>query len=156
METNELLKMVDEYFDGELEKSKEQSLFISLSANQQARTYLRQNRFLKSVTSEMQEVFPEKVEKRILSRTILFEKNKFFIQKIRPVVAYAAVIILFFICLFFYQENISYKRDITRINNNLAEQNKTIESILNALPTVEVKGTIKNELKEIRIKATKL
>jgi hypothetical protein len=156
METNELLKMIDEYFDGELQKSDEQSLFVSLSANEQARNYFRQNKLLKSMTSEMQEAFPEKIEKKILSKTILLGKNKYLTQKIRPIVAYAAVIVLFFICLFFYKENISYKRDITRINNNLAEQNKTIESILNALPTVEVKGTIKNELKEIRIKATKL
>ena len=70
METNELLKMIGEYFDGELEKSKEQNLFISLSADEQARNYFRQNRLLKSVTSEMQEAFPEEVEKKILSKTV--------------------------------------------------------------------------------------
>ena len=37
MDLNELLKMIDEYFDGELDKAKETALFISLSANDKAR-----------------------------------------------------------------------------------------------------------------------
>jgi cell division protein FtsL len=144
METNELLKMVDEYFDGELEKSKEQSLFISLSANQQARTYLRQNRFLKSVTSEMQEVFPEKVEKNILSKTVLYRRSHFLTPKMRAVLAYATIIILSFVSLFFYSQTKTYKEDINRVHLDIQKQNRTIQILLNSLPTAEVQGKYSN------------
>jgi len=140
METNNLLKMIDEYLDGELEKSKEQNLFVSLSANDQARNYFRQNRLLKSMTSEMQEAFPEKIEKKILSKTILYERNKFLNLKIRPILAYAAIIFLFCISLFFYSQVRAYKEDINQVHLDIQKQNRTIQILLNSLPTAEVQG----------------
>ena len=144
METSELLKMIDEYFDGELQKSEEQSLFVSLSANEQARNYFRQNRLLKSMTSEMQEVFPENIEKKILSKTVLNERNKFLNLTIRPILAYAAIIVLFCISLFFYSQARTYKEDINQVHLDIQKQNRTIQILLNSLPTAVVQGKYSN------------
>ena len=144
METNDLLKMIDEYLDGELEKSKEQSLFISLSANEQARNYFRQIWLLKSVASEMEEDFPEKVEKKILSRTILNGKNKFFTQRTKLVISYAAIIVLFCISLFFYSQIRTYKEDINQVHLDIQKQTRTIQILLNSLPTAEINGKFSN------------
>ena len=153
MEANDLLKSIDEYLDGELEKSREPGLFISLSNNETARNHFKQQYLLKSVVGKMQEEFPEDLEKRILSRTTLNGKNKFFAQRMKLVVSYAAIIVLLCVSLFFYLKTNSYKKDIARINYNLEEQNKTIESILNSLPAAEVRGTKQDQ---IIVKATKL
>ena len=153
MGSNDLLKSIEEYLDGELEKSKEPGLFISLSSNENARNYFRQQYLLKSVTGEMLEELPEELEKRILSETVLKGKNKFLTQSKKLVFSYATIIVLIIISLFFYSETNSYKKDITKINYSLKQQNRTIESILNSLPPAEVKGISQNN---IIVKATKL
>jgi hypothetical protein len=144
METNELLKMIDEYFDGELEKSKEQSLFISLSNNETARNYFKQNRLLKSVTSEMQEAFPEEVEKKILSKTVLNGRNKSLTHRMRTVIAYAAIFVLFCVSLFFYSQVRAYKEDINQVHLDIQKQDRTIQILLNSLPTTEINGKFSN------------
>lgn len=144
METNDLLKIIDEYLDGELEKGKEKSLFISLSVNEQARNYFRQNWLLKSVTSEMQEAFPEEVEKKILSKTVINGRNKFLSHRMRTVLAYAAIIVLFCTSLFFYSQVRTYKEDINQVHLDIQKQTRTIQILLNSLPTAEIQGKYSN------------
>lgn len=146
MELNELTKMIDEYFDGELDKSKEPAFFISLSANDKARNYFKQHHLLKSITDEMMEDFPQELEEQILLKTISIGKRRFFGQKIKSFFAYAAVIIFFLASLFFYNESISYKNDIARINNKIEDQDRTIKRLLNSLPETEIKAKFSNEV----------
>jgi hypothetical protein len=119
-------------------------LFISLSSDEQARNYFRQNWLLRSVASEMQEAFPEEVEKKILSKTILNGRNKFLTRKMRSILAYATIIVLFGISLFFYSQVKAYKEDINQVHLDIQKQNKTIEILLNSLPTTEINGKFSN------------
>ena len=144
MESADLLKSIDEYLDGELEKSKEPGLFISLSNNEIARNYFKQQHLLKSVTGEMQEEFPEDLEKRILARTVFNGKNKFFTQKMKLAISYAAIVILFCVSLFFYSQVRTYKEDINRVHLDIQKQNRTIQILLNSLPTAEINGKFSN------------
>jgi len=144
MESNDLLKSIDEYLDGALEKSKEPGLFISLSNNENARNYFKQRHLLKSVAGEMEEEFPEELEKRILSRTILNGKNKFFTQRMKLVISYAAIIVLFCVSLFFYSQVNAYKEDINQVHLDIQKQNRTIQILLNSLPTTEINGKSSN------------
>jgi len=146
MESNDLLNIIDEYLDGELEKSKEPGLFISLSNNEIARNYFRQQHLLKSVAGEMQEEFPEELEKKILARTVLNGKNKFFTQKMKLVISYAAIIVLFCISLFFYSQVKAYKEDINQVHQDIQKQNRTIQILLNSLPTTEINGKFSNAI----------
>ena len=146
MESNDLLKIIDEYLDGELEKSKEPGLFILLSNNEIARNYFKQRHLLKSVAGQMQEEFPEELEKNILARTVLNEKNKFFTQKMKLVISYAAIIVLFCISLFFYSQVRTYKEDINQVHQDIQKQNRTIQILLNSLPTTEINGKFSNAI----------
>ena len=146
MESNDLLKIIDEYLDGELEKSKEPGLFISLSNNEIARNYFKQQHLLKSVAGEMQEEFPEELEKNILARTVLNEKNKFFTQKMKLVISYATIIVLFCISLFFYSQVKAYKEDINQVHLDIQKQDRTIQILLNSLPTTEINGKFSNAI----------
>jgi len=153
MESEGLFKMIDEYFDDNLDKNSESILFLSLSNNENARNYFKGHHLLKSVTNEMQTEFPQELEKNILAKTIFPDKKKSIGLKMKPLFVYATVIISIFIGLFYYTETNAYKNDLAKINSKLENQSRTIESLINALPTAEVKGMHENE---ILIKSTKL
>jgi len=153
MESKELFKMIDEYFDDNLDKNSESVLFLSLSNNENARNYFKGHQLLISVTNEMQIGFPQELERNILAKTIFPEKKKSIGLKIKPLFVYATAIIFFFIGLFYYAETNAYKNDLAKINSKLENQDRTIESLINALPTAEVQGKHENE---IVIKSTKL
>ena len=156
MESDELFEMIDEFFDGELDKSKEPVLFLSLSTNEAARNYFRGNHLLKSVANEMQEEFPHELERKILLKTISFDKKSLFGQRLKPLFVYASIMIFFFVGLFFYFEANTYKNDLAKINNKLENQDRTIESIINSLPSAEIKGVHLENMKAIIVKSTKL
>ena len=140
MESNDLLNIIDEYLDGELENSKEPGLFFSLSNNENARNYFKRQHLLKSVANKMQEEFPVELEKRILSKTVLKGKNKFFTQKMKLVISYATIIVLLCASLFFYSQVKTYKEDINQVHLDIQKQNRTIQILLNSLPTAEING----------------
>ncbi len=130
MESEELIKMIDKYFDGELDKSSESELFLSLSNDENARNYFKGQHLLKSVTNEMQTDFPQELERNILAKTIFLEKKKFAGFKMKPLFVYASVLTFFFISLFFYAESNTYKNDLAKINSKLENQDRTIESLI--------------------------
>ena len=156
MESDELFEVINEFFDGELNKNREPALFLSLSTNEIARNYFKGHHLLKTVTKEMQDEFPQELERKILSKTISFEKKRFLGQRLKPFLVYASIIIFFLVGLFFYTEANSYKNDLAKINSKLENQDKTIESILNPLPSAEVKGVHQEDMKAIIVKSTKL
>lgn len=139
-------KMIERYFDGELESSEEKELFIILSANDEARNYFKQNHLLSSLAGEMQEEFPQELEKKILSGTILTERRNFFGQKIRPLLVYASVAVFFLLSIFFYNEANGYRENIAKINNRIENQDRTIKRLLNSLPAAEVEAKFSNEI----------
>lgn len=138
--------MVERYFDGELGNSEEKELFIILSANDEARNYFKQNHLLNSLAGEMQEDFPQELEKNILSGTILAERKRFFGQKIRPLLVYASIAVFFMLSLFFYNEANGYKENIARITNRIENQDRTIRRLLNSMPAAEVEARFSNEI----------
>ena len=66
MTTNELIQMIDEYFDGELENGEETILFISLSKNEEARNYFKRQHILKSSMQETRSVWDRQASGRSL------------------------------------------------------------------------------------------
>ena len=66
MSENKLLEMINLYFDGELEKSKEVNLFTLLASDQTARDYFKQLSVIRNAVDDSTEVFPSDLEERIL------------------------------------------------------------------------------------------
>ena len=62
MKTQELINLIDLYFDGELEKGKEAILFTSLGADQDARDYFKKMNSLQTVMLNEMEEFPQSLD----------------------------------------------------------------------------------------------
>ena len=153
MENKDLQKMIDLYFDRELDKGSESILFISLSENEYARNYFRQSYLLRSVTENMNEDFPRQLEEKIFQKIFAKEKQNVFKRIMNPLFAYPVILILLFLCIFFYNEINDYRNDLNKIHNDLQQQKEIIQSILNPMPTTEIRGIYNNQ---IIIKAKKL
>ena len=81
MNTNEIIRMIDLYFDGELEKGKEPVMFTLLSQDGEAREYFKRSNALKAGIANTMEEFPSKLDEKIL-RSVgnINEKQKCFLQ----------------------------------------------------------------------------
>ena len=143
MSTNELITMVDLYFDSELEKSKEPVMFIQLSQDFEAREYFKKMNALKAGISDTIQDFPSSLDAKIL-RTIgsLNEKRTslFWNKKVFAAISFAATVILLALTLFFYSKSEEYKVQFIDLTREVKQQNDKLELLMNALPQVEVKG----------------
>jgi len=86
MSENKIIEMINLYFDGELAKSEEASLFSLLASDQAARDYFKQLSVIRNVVDNSAEDFPAELEERILrsvgskatSKTGIFSNIKIF------------------------------------------------------------------------------
>jgi hypothetical protein len=150
MNTEEIKLMADEFLDGELDKNKEPILFTHLSLDEEAREYFKSLNSIKSVMDSTIEEFPESLDSRILySITTTHKKNIFFTVKnnIPALLSYALTIMLFIISILFYSQTLNYRETIDQKNQQVIQQNKTIELLMNSLPMTEVTATYANPVK---------
>ena len=86
MNDDKLIEMINLYFDGELEKSREPQLFSQLSANDEAREYFKKLNSLEAAISDSSEELPDDLDERILksvasmksSALISFSRQRLF------------------------------------------------------------------------------
>lgn len=145
MSTEETLKYIDLYFDGELEKTSEAFLFTRLSQDEKAREYFKKQHLLKSSIQETVEPFPGDLEERIF-RSIgqTAEKGVFSPPKRKSFgfVYYAVTSLMIAISLFFYSQNSVMEDTIEESLRQLEKQNKLINILYNSLPSAEVTTTV--------------
>ncbi|MBU1095672.1 MAG: hypothetical protein KKB34_04250 [Bacteroidetes bacterium] len=147
MKTEEIIKMIDEYFDGELEKGKEPILFTQLSLNDESREYFKAANKIKSIIGETIEEFPEELEARILYSAASKESRWFnlnFSGNFPALLSYAATVILLIVTFFLYSESINYKNSLEVKIQQVNDKNQMIELLFNCLPQAEVKGSLEN------------
>lgn len=142
------LELINSYFDGELEKSKEVTLFTLLSADQKARDYFKQLSILRNELNNSQIEFPSELEERIF-RTIQNKKSssvhsrKFnFINTL----SYAITFLLIILNIYLFIKTSTYQEKIESLSKEIRIQAKTIEMIYNSLPAVEIKSAIENSV----------
>jgi hypothetical protein len=144
MNTNEIISMIDFYFDGELEKGKEPVMFSLLSQDAEAREHFKKMNALKSVFSTSAEQFPTSLDEKILrSVSNLNEKQTvFFInKKVFSAITYSASVILLILTIFFYSKSEEYKVQFFDLTREVKKQNDKLELLMNALPQVDVSGS---------------
>lgn len=149
MNKTELMEMIDLYFDGELEKSKEPILFTHLSQDEECRDYFAKLNKIKSTVEETVEVFPAELEERILhSVGSMGEKpsHTFFNKNLFAVVSYSFAVVLIFLTAIFYSMSNDYKNKFETTTQQVNQQNKMINLLLNGLPQSEVRSGIENEI----------
>jgi len=133
--------LINQYTDGEIEKSKEAILFKELSENEEARNYFKQLHSIKNVITNSTEEFPDYLEERIL-RSIDKPEQKtfygFFPKNMLAVVSYAAVVVLMVVSifLFFRANELKHRYDVKV--EQVTQQNKMINLLYNSLPATEV------------------
>ncbi len=147
---DENFNIIQMYFDGELEKSREHFLFNLLAQNEKARNYFKQLSELKKSANSTIEEFPSGLEESILSALITEKKYSvfsFFRANLIPAFSFAVVIILLILVYLFSIELKEYKFRVDTITNVVKTQNETIELLINSsLPTVEVHPGWENEI----------
>ena len=149
MSENKILEMINLYFDGELEKSKEVNLFTLLANDQTARDYFKQLSVIRNAVDNSTEDFPSDLEERIL-RSVgskASTKSGFFSNiKIYSAISYAAALILLFLSGYLFFRVSNYQERIDNLSNQMIMQSKTIQMLYNSLPGVEVRATFDNEI----------
>lgn len=149
MSENKILEMINLYFDGELAKSEEATLFSLLASDQSARDYFKQLSLIRNAVDNDAEEFPAELEERILrsvgskasEKTGTFSKVKIF-----SAISYAAVLILLFLSGYLIFKVSNYQERVDNLSEQMMMQTKTIQMLYNSLPGVEVRATYDNEI----------
>lgn len=149
MSENKLLELINLYFDGELEKSKEVNLFTLLASDQTARDYFKQLSAIRNAVDNSAEDFPAELEERILrsvgskaaAKTGMFSNIKIF-----SAISYAAALILLFLSGYLFFKVSNYQERIDNLSQQMFIQSRTIQMLYNSLPGVEVIGTLDNKV----------
>jgi hypothetical protein len=144
MSENKLLEMINLYFDGELEKSKEVNLFTLLASDQTARDYFKQLSIIRNAVDSSALDFPAELEERILrsvgskvaAKTGIFSSIKIF-----SAVSYAAALILLFLSGYLFLKVSNYQERVDNLSQQMIIQSKTIQLLYNSLPVIEVRAT---------------
>lgn len=144
MLSDELKQQVDQYFDGELNKSSEAFLFSELAKNEECREYFKQANRLQNILMEVVEEFPVDLERRIFSKIRNLNEKPSWYKQIFPVMSYSLAIILVIVGLFMFFEMREYRNEIKLTSQQMLEQQKTINLLINSLPSVEVESEIQN------------
>ncbi|HCY76579.1 MAG TPA: hypothetical protein DHV28_11725 [Ignavibacteriales bacterium] len=148
MSEKKITEVINLYFDGELDKSEEASLFSLLASDQTARDYFKQLSVIRNAVDNDTEDFPAELEERILrsvgsktaARTGMFSNIKIF-----TAVSYAAALILLFLSGYLFFKVSSYQERVDNLSQQMMMQTKTIQLLYNSLPGVEVRATFENK-----------
>jgi len=149
MNDDKSLELMNLYFDGELEKSKEANLFTLLASDQSKREYFRQLIVVRNSVENSMVEFPLELEKRILrslgtkssARIRIFSNNKIF-----SAISYAVALILLFLSGYLFFKVSSFQDRVDNLSGQIVNQSKTIQMLYNSLPVVEVSATFDNEI----------
>ena len=149
MDNKKTIELINLYFDGELEKSKEVNLFSFLASDQTARDYFKQLSVIRNAVDNSAEDLPAELEERILRSVGSKTANKtgiFSNIKIFSTVSYAAALILLFLSGYLFFKVSTYQERVENLSRQMMFQTKTIQMLYNSLPGVEVRATYDNEI----------
>lgn len=149
MSEHKILEMINLYFDGELEKSKEINLFSLLASDQTARDYFKQLSLIRNAVDNDAEDIPAELEERILRSVgskATVQTGMFSDIKIFSAVSYVAAIILLFLSGYLFFKVSNYQERVDNLSEQMMIQTKTIQMLYNSLPGVEVRATFDNEI----------
>lgn len=137
----EIEKLINNYFDGELEKGKEPILFSMLSTDGEARDYFKMMNSLKTNIPFTLDEVPYDLEKKILYRVAERNTKPFFNlsrTNIFAFASYAVTIILLVLTIFLFIQSRDYKNTIQDVSRQIESQKEEIQLLINSLPTAEV------------------
>jgi hypothetical protein len=141
--------MISLYFDGELTKSEEPTLFALLSSDQSARDYFKQLSLIKNVFDNDSDNLSSELEERILrsiGTKVSVKPGIFSNIRIFSSISYAAAIILLVLSGYLFLKVSNYQERVDNLSQQMMFQSRTIQMFYNSLPVVDVVGTIENKI----------
>jgi len=149
MNENKIIELINLYFDGELDKSKEINMFVLLSSVQYARDYFKQLSVIRNAVDSSMEELPLEVGERILrSVEAKTSQNKGVVHNanIFSAISYAAALILLLLSGYLFLKVSSFQERVDTLSEQMIIQTRTIELLYNSLPGIEVRATFDNEI----------
>ena len=149
MSENKIIEMINLYFDGELDKKEEPTLFSLLASDQSERDHFKQLSLIKNVTDNDSKNVPSELEERILravGSNVFSKSGSFFNTRIFSAISYAAAIVLLVLSGYLFLEVSGYKEKVDDLSQQMMYQNRTIQMLYNSLPGVDVIGTLENKI----------
>ena len=142
MSEEEINEMINEYFDGELDKNKEPILFTYLSKYDESREYFKNLSRIKESLKQSVEEFPQELEERILLSVESIAKTKDPVNapytNWYTIISYSFAVILLIVSIFLFNLSSDYKHqlELTTVESNYQKQ--VIHLMYNSLPAAEV------------------
>ncbi len=149
MKNEEIEILINEFVDGELEKSKEPLFFTMLSQNEEAREYFKNISILKNAVQDTLEEFPDLLDEKILisAGTSFDKKSRWSLGTWNySFLGYAAAIVLLFLSFFFFNQSSSYQKELETVIHQVNDQQQMLQLLFNSLPAAEVNSQFENDI----------
>lgn len=135
---------IQEFYDGELEKSKEAALFTHIANCENCRlSFIYMNRIDSAIKNDIVD-FPQSIESNIYRLIKNAEKDeRLKISTTRPIdiFAYVLCVLMIFISIFLYKTSNDYEKRFEKLIDEVKNQKIQIEMLMNSLPAVEITST---------------
>ena len=139
--------LINEYLDGEINKTDEKELFNSLADNEDLRQFFRNMVTLKKSIKLSEEQVSLSVDRHILNNIkpkSEVKKVDHFNYKFGFALGFSACLLI--ISIYLFNRNLEINSQITQAVNKINEQDKKMELILNSIPSAEIKPVYYKEV----------
>ncbi len=143
MKIDELEIMINEFLDGELDKSKEGFLFTQLSLDENFREYFKKHTSLKNEFQNLNEEYPSSLDSEILNSLIKIKPSKevySFQNNVAKYSGFLVAIILLILSIFYINESRINSIQLERTIKQVENQEQMIELLINSIPAAEIKS----------------
>lgn len=143
MKNDELEIMINEFLDGELDKSKEGFLFTQLSLDENFREYFKKHTSLKNEFQNLNEEYPSSLDSEILNSLIKIKPSKevySFQNNVAKYSGFLVAIILLILSIFYINESRINSIQLERTIKQVENQEQMIKLLINSIPAAEIKS----------------
>ncbi len=143
MKNDELEIMINEFLDGELDKSKEGFLFTQLSLDENFREYFKKHTSLKNEFQNLNEEYPSSLDSEILNSLIKIKPSKevySFQNNVAKYSGFLVAVILLILSIFYINESRINSIQLERTIKQVENQEQMIKLLINSIPAAEIKS----------------
>lgn len=141
--------LIQQFHDGELEKSKEPLVFTHMSDCENCREFFKMlNSMSISIQTEVK-VIPEDLDEKVFRKVryaIDRKRNTLLFKRYPAIMAYALGIIIILMALYMFNSQMEYRYELGTALKQIKYQNEKIDLLMNTMPEVHVNSKLNNEI----------
>ncbi len=152
MQREKLIELINLYFDNRLSKAEEVFLFTQLAEDDETRELFKDYNLLHTTIQNSAEPFPDELDQRILdnvlanSNTTEFKKHTKTPPVYSRIALYVFTVILMALSILLYNNIQTTQKKLEATIQQVNQQNRMIELLLNGLPETKVIDKIDNQI----------